>query len=350
MRNILRLSVAMKKLGGKTAEEKYAEASECWKTDPERVADAAEKYFMPPKEILHTLQPCKKANPISLVLSGIAAGDIAGEPYEGGFAGDHYPDKDYREIPFFIECSCFTDDTVMSFACERAACANRKYHNDGKSAVLMYEANLRKFARRFPNAGYGANFYSWALLGENNNEYRSYGNGGAMRSGVIGAVFADDDIRTVIRQAVYSALPSHSHPEGIKGAVVTAVSVYLALHEVPKEYIDQYMSFFYTEPFRDIWSPMPYMSIGELIGHGWQCASVTTQITMPEVIINLRDSDSYESCIRNVFRYPCDSDTIGAISGGIAAALYGNVSAEGIDIRKELRERLQELEDFGGRL
>lgn len=39
-----------------------------------------------------------------------------------------------------------------------------------------------------------------------------------------------------------------------------------------------------------------------------------------------------------------------SISGGIAAALYGNVSAEGIDIRKELRERLQELEDFGGKL
>ena len=49
MRNILRLSAVIKKLGGKTAEEKYAEASECWNTDPERVADAAEKYFMPPK-------------------------------------------------------------------------------------------------------------------------------------------------------------------------------------------------------------------------------------------------------------------------------------------------------------
>ena len=180
----------------------------------------------------------------------------------------------------------------------------------------------------------------------NNAEYRSYGNGGAMRSGVIGAVF--DDIKTVIRQAVYSALPSHSHPEGIKGAVVTAVSVYLALRQVPKEDILTYMSSFYTEPFRDkpLWSPMPDMPVQELISHGWQCASVTTQITMPEVIINLRDSDSYESCIRNMFRYPCDSDTVGAISGGIAAALYGNVSAEGIDIRKELQERLQELEDF----
>lgn len=354
MRNILELLTYLKRLENQgnteTAEKKFEEAAENWNTDPTSVADAAEKYFMPGKDILQRLKPCKTDNPVQLVLSGIAAGDIAGEPYEGSCAKDMYPDLDYRDLPFFRPGSHFTDDTVMSFACRKAAEANKKYGSDGKAAVLMYEANLRGFARKFPMAGYGAHFYDWAVLGVNSTEYRSYGNGGAMRSGVIGAVF--DDVKTVIRQAVYSALPSHSHPEGIKGAVVTAVSVYLALHQIPKEDILQYMSSFYAVPFRDkpLWSPMPDMPIEELIDHGWQCTSVTTQITMPEVIINLRNSDSYETCIRNVFRYPCDSDTIGAISGGIAAALYGNTDVAGMDTEKELREKLKELESFGGKL
>jgi hypothetical protein len=63
----------------------------------------------------------------------------------------------------------------MSFACRKAAKANKKYGSDGEAAVLMYEANLRGFARKFPNAGYGAHFYDWAVLGVNNGLFQISG-------------------------------------------------------------------------------------------------------------------------------------------------------------------------------
>ena len=98
----------MKKSEVKTAEEKFEEAAESWNADPEKAANAAEKYFMPGKDILQKLKPCKTDDPVQLVLSGIAAGDIAGEPYEGSCAKDMYPDLDYRDLPFFRPGSHFT--------------------------------------------------------------------------------------------------------------------------------------------------------------------------------------------------------------------------------------------------
>ena len=45
------------------------------------------------------------------------------------------------------------------------------------------------------------------------------------------------------------------------------------------------------------------------------------------------ESTDYESFIRNIFSLECDSDTFGAIAGGVAEEFYGgfgSVDAEGI--------------------
>jgi type I restriction enzyme M protein len=45
------------------------------------------------------------------------------------------------------------------------------------------------------------------------------------------------------------------------------------------------------------------------------------------------ESSDYESFIRNVFSLECDSDTFGAIAGGVAEEFYGgfgDIDAEGI--------------------
>ncbi len=57
------------------------------------------------------------------------------------------------------------------------------------------------------------------------------------------------------------------------------------------------------------------------------------------------ESTDYESFIRNVFSLPCDSDTLGAIAGGVAEEFYhgfGNVDADLI-LEKYLDDELMTI-------
>ena len=65
--------------------------------------------------------------------------------------------------------------------------------------------------------------------------YKSYGDGAAMRVSLIGAWYSDPD--QVVFTAAVSAAASHNHPEGIKGAVVSAACIWMALRGYTKEEI-----------------------------------------------------------------------------------------------------------------
>ncbi|XME03563.1 hypothetical protein QYZ88_005125 [Lachnospiraceae bacterium C1.1] len=57
------------------------------------------------------------------------------------------------------------------------------------------------------------------------------------------------------------------------------------------------------------------------------------------------ESTDYESFIRNVFSLPCDSDTFGAIAGGVVEEFYhgfGNVNVDLI-LEKYLDEELMAI-------
>src|SRR4030095_10356052 len=61
----------------------------------------------------------------------------------------------------------------------------------------------------------------------------SYSNGAAMRVAPLGAFFADD-FQVLVNQARASALVTHSHPEGIAGAIAVAVGA-AAAHQMRVE-------------------------------------------------------------------------------------------------------------------
>ena len=53
------------------------------------------------------------------------------------------------------------------------------------------------------------------------------------------------------------------------------------------------------------------------------------------------DSEDYESFIRNVLSFKCDSDTLGAIGGGIAEEFYKDTGFNNDELlKKYLDERL----------
>jgi len=93
---------------------------------------------------------------------------------------------------------------------------------------------IKRFAQQYPNAGYGGTFIKW-MWSRENKPYGSFGNGAVMRVCPVG--FAFDSTEEVLHHAQRSAEVSHHHPEGIKGAQATAISIVMARQAADKEEI-----------------------------------------------------------------------------------------------------------------
>ena len=138
---------------------------------------------------------------------GAIVGDIIGSVYE------HQPIKT-KDFPLFSDDSRYTDDTVLTVAIAHALLNDRDY-----------ALSLRTWGRKYPDAGYGNSFITWLAV-DGHPPYGSWGNGSAMRVSPIGWLCSSID--EVLREAERSAVVSHNHPEGIKGAQAVALAVYLA--------------------------------------------------------------------------------------------------------------------------
>lgn len=231
---------------------------------------------------------------------GALAGDIIGSVYEA------HPIKT-KEFPLFSPRCRFTDDSVLTIAVAQAVMTDRDYSRW-----------VREIGRRYPHAGYGANFISW-LNSSVPEPYNSWGNGAAMRVSPVGWAF--DNIDDVLRQAAHSAAISHNHPEGIKGAQAAASAVFLARTTSDKVLIKKEISErFEYDLNRTVESIRPTYSF-----------DVSCQGTVPEAIIAFLEADSYEDAVRNAVSLGGDSDTLACITGAVAEACFGPVAANILD-------------------
>lgn len=188
---------------------------------------------------------------------------------------------------------------------------------------------LLYLVRAFPGQGYSPGVYHWAIY-KNNTPYGSLGNGSAMRVSPIGVFF--NDVKKVIIYAIASAATTHNHPEGIKGAVVTAVSVWMALNGYSKEVIYNYMKKHYHNIYGFVNYNMAELKYPNKLGK----SDATCMFAVPAAIICFYYANNYEETINNCLSFAGDTDTIGAIAGGIAGAYYGvpeNIILE-VEIRK----------------
>ncbi len=239
---------------------------------------------------------------------GAIAGDIIGSVYE------HHPVKT-KDFPLFHPQCRFTDDTVLTIAIAKAILEDRNY----------FKA-VREIGKKYPHAGYGGSFIHW-LRSTAPKPYNSWGNGAAMRVSPIG--FAFDSVDTVLQEAALTAGMSHNHPEGVKGAQATALSVYLARTTqdkmlIRREVVDRF-GYDLDRTLEDIRPSYEF--------------DISCQGTVPEALIAFLDSDSYEDAVRNAVSLGGDSDTLACITGGIAEAYYGPVASR---IRNKVQECLTE--------
>ena len=237
---------------------------------------------------------------------GAVVGDIVGSKYE------FHPIKS-MEFPLFSEGSAWTDDTVLTMAVAETLLTGRPY-----------EETLREFALEHPDAGFGGMFWQWFNT-PGARPYNSFGNGSAMRVSPIGWAF--DTLEKTLAEAECSAEVTHNHPEGIKGAQSVAAAIFLARQGAGQTDIrDVLETRFGYDLHRTYEQIQPPCSFDE-----------TCQRSVPEALICVLTSTSFEDAVRRAVALGGDADTQAAIAGSVAEALYGGVPKE---IAREARARL----------
>lgn len=244
---------------------------------------------------------------------GVMIGDVVGSRFE------HHNHK-HKEFDFFGNYCRVTDDTVMSLAVAEALLdANAEKTDLGQHVVKR----MQEMGKCYPHAGYGGRFRAW-LLQDNPQPYNSWGNGSAMR--VAPCAYAATGIEEVKRLSRMVSEVTHNHPEGVKGAEAVAVAVYLARTGSTKDAIRQTILRDYYSINFTLESIRPSYSF-----------DVSCQGSVPQALQAFFESTDFEDAIRNAVSIGGDSDTIAAITGGIAEAYYG--------VSSELRTKVLEYLD-----
>ena len=227
---------------------------------------------------------------------GAISGDIIGSVYER----NSIKTKDFE---LFSPYSCFTDDTVMTLGIAKWLCEDR----DSMEVLIECVQNI---GNQYPNAGYGRNFSQW-LNQVDPQPYGSWANGSAMR--VSPVAWVGNSLEEVQKLAKMSAIITHDHPEGIKGAQATALAIMMARQGCGKEDIR-------TEIEKRFEYNLQFTCDEIRPTYTW---GGTCQDSVPQAIVAFLDGKDFEDSVRNAISIGGDSDTIGCITGSIAEAYFG---------------------------
>jgi len=227
---------------------------------------------------------------------GAIVGDVVGSVHES--AGTKT-----KDFPLLVPRSTFTDDSVLTVAVA-----------DWLMGAGDLIDVLHRYTAAYPGAGFGSGFLRWALH-RRREPYGSFGNGAAMRVSPVG--FAFDTLDEVLDASRRSAMVTHDHPEGVRGAQATAVAVLLARKGFSKRQVrDEIEQRFDYDLGRSVDEIRPDYRF-----------DITCQGTVPAAIVAFLDSLDFEDAIRNAISLGGDADTLACIAGGIAEAFYGGVPA-----------------------
>ena len=250
---------------------------------------------------------------------GAIIGDIAGSKYEFNNTFDY-------DFEMFGEGCDFTDDTICTVAVADAILNGRSY-----------QKSLLDWCRRYPSpkGAYGGRFAGW-IRSLDPQPYNSFGNGSAMRVSPVTWLF--DNLSQVLEEAEKTALPTHNHPEGIKGAKAVAHAIWhfrkSRFSEESKDSENEETKGLKNENAKaskdENETIQGFMSIARSYYEDFDTRvypkgkfDETCMDAVPLSFYLLSQASSFEDAIRLAISHGGDSDTIGAIVGSIAEARFG---------------------------
>lgn len=228
---------------------------------------------------------------------GAIIGDIVGSRFE-------FNNTNKSDFTLFTKDCDFTDDTICTVAVADAILHDK-----------TFEDALREWCHKYPNpmGAYGGSFNAW-LQSNDPRPYNSFGNGSAMRVSPCARAARSD--AEAIRLAIASASCTHNHTEGIIGSVATTLVIRALSCDFGKPRLtaqvdaENVISTYYGE---DWYYHLPAPGVFD----------VTCQGCVPLAFYIVDNSSCFEVAIREAVAYGGDSDTLAAIVGSMAEALFG---------------------------
>ncbi len=266
---------------------------------------------------------------------GTMCGDALGMPVEGwsaeAIASRH--GRLERMLAGRLPAGSYTDDSQMMIAILETLAAKGRL--EGPFLAQRFLACFE------PWRGYGGRIFgvmerlaagaAWDAAGTD-----SFGNGGAMRVGVVGAFYADDD--AACREAALAQCRiTHQHPQGLAGAAAQALAVGLACRlgaqgrrPEPREFVEHIaaqvedIDAHTAARLRDL-PPLPRgreQAAREALTAAYAC-DVTAAEAVPPALGAFLAAESAEQAVVLAVSLGGDTDTIGAMAGALAGALWG---------------------------
>ena len=231
---------------------------------------------------------------------GAIIGDVVGSVFEW----HNHRSKDFELI---TEKNFFTDDTVLTVALmDWALYADVR----DSYSVVQY---LQKWARKYPDSGFGGRFsHEWMWV-DNPKPYNSKGNGSGMRVSPVAYIARNREELFFLSDLVTSV--THNHREGLKGARVVAYATWMALNNASREEIKEMAEYYYPEisefDYEDLKKNYRFNELSET--------------TCPQAVYCFLISKDFEDCLRISVSIGGDTDTLCAMSCAIAEAYYKEV-------------------------
>lgn len=269
---------------------------------------------------------------------GAIIGDIVGSRWEFNSTNNYH-------FELFSDKNSYTDDTICTIAVADSLLKGRDYG-----------ASIHQWCRRYPHpmGGYGGRFRKW-VLSDTPKPYGSFGNGSAMRVSPIGWWF--DQPADLIDEATKSAECTHNHEQGIAGAIAVAASIAKCrqLRNLKKGGTITRDEILWSGINHGIYeyvqSPADFHVALEQYRNKFD---ETCQGTVPVAMQIILESTCFEDALRKAVSLGGDADTLGAIVGSIAEALWGipewikqkaltYLPAEMLNVVDEFHKRLNRL-------
>ncbi|MEL6408282.1 MAG: ADP-ribosylglycohydrolase family protein [Chloroflexota bacterium] len=269
-------------------------------------------------------------------LQGTWIGDAFGGHFEFESVDWHRPERTAQTRQLPPATWRYTDDTQMALSV---------YDILRRHGRIMPEKLVTSFGEHFDiSRGYGIGTEQllldiraggeWETLAQARFDGKgSAGNGAAMRVAPIGAYFAED-LNAVVHNARQSAITTHTHPEGIAGAIaVAAATTVTATQQDTKPFLESHYwetIIAHTPDSRvkdklidacNLASDCTSKQAAKQLGSGWD---VLTTDTVPYALwCAVKHVNSFEDAMWEAIRVGGDTDTVAAIVGGIVASHIG---------------------------
>ncbi|MBE0515782.1 MAG: ADP-ribosylglycohydrolase family protein [Methanophagales archaeon] len=276
-------------------------------------------------------------------LIGSAVGDAIGAPVEGWsmeMVSSVYGEK----TPWKMIYGRYTDDTEMMIGVAESLIEHKGFNgaNMARRFIQNYDAKRgygpgSKEALKRLREGEGWEAASENLFGGEG----SYGNGAAMRIAPIGIVYYDN--ADTLREIAYkSSHITHSHELGKEGAALQAFSIALAVRGQQEGMVSALSEFVRNDVYKE-----KIRKIAILLDKEASKKEVIAELgngeaafnSVPPAIYSFLRFDKFEDSVVYAVSLGGDTDTIGAMTGAISGAYYGDGA-----IPTDWVERLEEGE------